>query len=193
MFTVRLTGKRSILLKFDRLAESEGIGANAPRRGIVPVSLCIDHIRLEGHKIQVLGPMHGNHVHATALRDSRTGTLIASDLLCNGLFAFSGEHIPAQHDTWLGSLNHLESLRPKRVVAGHSKPGLPDDDKAIDWTRRCIRDLKKFSKLHRVGNGNGDTLKANDRFSRSSRPGAKQRDAAKARAYGTRFTLFCAQ
>ncbi len=55
----------------------------------------------------------------------RTGTLIAGDLLYNGAFALPGEHRPAQHDAWLESLDYLESLRPKPVVAGHSKPGLP--------------------------------------------------------------------
>ena len=138
--------KRSISLKFDGLAESERMDANGPWRGVVPTPLCIDHIRLEGHKHQILGPMQGNHVHATALWDPRTGTLIAGDLLYNGVFAVLGEHRPAQCDAWLEGLDYLESLRPKRVVAGHSKPGLPDDDKAIDWTRGYIRDLMKFAR-----------------------------------------------
>ena len=138
--------KRSISLKFDRLAESERTGAKAPSRGVVPTPLCIDHIRLEGHKIQILGPMQGNHVHATALWKPRTGTLIAGELLYNGVFPFLGEHRPAQCDAWLESLDYLESLRPKRVVACHSKPGLADDNKAIDWTRGYIRNLMKFAR-----------------------------------------------
>ena len=117
--------KRSISLRFDRLAETERTDANAPWRGVVPTPLGIDHIRLEGHKLQILGPMQGNHVHATALWDPRTGTLIAGDLLYNGVFALLGEHRPAQYNAWLESLDYLESLRPKRVVAGHSKPALP--------------------------------------------------------------------
>jgi glyoxylase-like metal-dependent hydrolase (beta-lactamase superfamily II) len=138
--------KRSISLRFDRLAESERTGANAPWRGVVPAPLCIDHLRLEGHKIQILGPMQGNHVHATALWEPRTGTLIAGELLYNGVFPFLGEHRPAQCDAWLESLDYLESLRPKRVFAGHSRPGLPDDSKAIDWTRGYIRNLMKFAR-----------------------------------------------
>jgi glyoxylase-like metal-dependent hydrolase (beta-lactamase superfamily II) len=138
--------KRSISLRFDRLAESERTGANAPWRGVVPAPLCIDHLRLEGHKIQILGPMQGNHVHATALWEPRTGALIAGELLYDGVFAFLGEHRLAQCDAWLESLDYLESLRPKRVFAGHSRPGLPDDSKAIDWTRGYIRNLMKFAR-----------------------------------------------
>lgn len=138
--------KRSISLRFDRLAETERTDANAPWRGVVPTPLGIDHIRLEGHKLQILGPMQGNQVHATALWDPRTGTLIAGDLLYNGVFAFLGEHRPAQYNAWLESLDYLDSLRPKWVVAGHSKPGLPDDDKAIDWTRGYIRNMMKLAR-----------------------------------------------
>jgi hypothetical protein len=55
----------------------------------------------------------------------RTGTLIAGDLLYNGAFALPGEHRPAQHDAWLERLDYLESRRPKRLVAGHSKLVFP--------------------------------------------------------------------
>jgi glyoxylase-like metal-dependent hydrolase (beta-lactamase superfamily II) len=75
-----------------------------------------------------------------------TGTLIAGDLFYNGAFALPGERRPAQHDAWLESLNYLESLRLKRVVAGHSKPGHPHGDKSIDWTREYIHDLMKFAR-----------------------------------------------
>jgi glyoxylase-like metal-dependent hydrolase (beta-lactamase superfamily II) len=153
--------KRSISPKFDRLAESGRMGADVPWLGVVPTPLCIDHIRLEGHKIQILGPMQGNHVHATALWDPRTGTLIAGDLLYNGAFASLGEHRPAQCDAWLESLDYLESLRPKRVVAGHSKPCLPDDDKVIDWTRGYIRDLMKFARSTKSAAEMADMLRAN--------------------------------
>jgi glyoxylase-like metal-dependent hydrolase (beta-lactamase superfamily II) len=152
--------KRSISLKVDRLAESERTGANSPWRRVVPTPLGFDHIRLEGHELQILGPMQGNHVHATALWDPRTGTLIAGDLLYNGVFAFLGEHRPAQCDAWLESLDYLEALRPKRVVAGHSKPGLPDDDKAIDWTRGYIRDLMKFARSTGLATEMADTPRA---------------------------------
>ena len=31
------------------------------------------------------------------------------------------------------------------LLAGHSKPGLPDDSFSIEWTRRYIQELKKLA------------------------------------------------
>lgn len=132
---------RSIPLKFDRWAE--GLGTNAPQRGVVPEALSSDELEVEGHVLTIQGPMQGDHLHATALWDPESRTLIAGDLAFNGMFLFLGEHRPPQYDDWLDSLDRLEALRPMRVIAGHSKPGLPDDNFAIDWTRRYLRTFKE--------------------------------------------------
>jgi glyoxylase-like metal-dependent hydrolase (beta-lactamase superfamily II) len=137
--------KRFILLNSDRRAER--IGDNAARRSIIPAPLGSDHIRLEGHKLEILGPLQGGHVHATALWDPRTGTLIAGGLVFNSVFVFLGEHRPEQYDAWLDSLDYLESLSPKRVIAGRSKPDLPEGANAIAWTRRYINDFRTFAKV----------------------------------------------
>jgi glyoxylase-like metal-dependent hydrolase (beta-lactamase superfamily II) len=137
--------KRLMPLNSDRRAE--GIGDNATRCSIIPGPLCTDHIRLEGHKLEILGPVQGGHVHATALWDPRTGTLIAGGLVYNSVFVFLGEHRQEQYDAWLDSLDYLESLSPKRVIAGRSKPGLPEGASALGWTRRYINDFRTFAKM----------------------------------------------
>jgi glyoxylase-like metal-dependent hydrolase (beta-lactamase superfamily II) len=137
--------KRLMPLNSDRRAE--GIGDNATRCSIIPGPLCTDDIRLEGHKLEILGPLQGGRVHATALWDPRTGTLIASGLAYNSVFVFLGEHRPEQYDAWLDSLDYLESLSPKRVIAGRSKPGLPEGANALEWTRRYINDFRTFAKM----------------------------------------------
>ena len=136
--------ERSIPLKFDRWAAD--MGANAPRRGVVPEALADDKIELEGHTLEVVGPMQGDHIHGTALWDSGSRTLVAGDLMFNGVFLFLGEHRPPQYDAWLGSLDYLESLNPIRIIAGHSKPGLPDDSFAIDWSRRYLHEFKQAAR-----------------------------------------------
>src|SRR6201987_5405090 len=137
--------ERSIPLKFQRWAE--GIGANAPRRGGVPTALQADEITLEGHTLKILGPMQGDHVHCTALWDPGTRPLVAGDLVYNGAFVFLGEHLAPQYAEWLASLGYLEALNPVRIIAGHTKPGLPDDSFAIDWTRGYIRAFAKAAKI----------------------------------------------
>jgi glyoxylase-like metal-dependent hydrolase (beta-lactamase superfamily II) len=150
--------KRFIPLNSDRRAER--IGNNATRRSIIPTPLGSDHIRLEGHKLEILGPVQGGQVHATALWDRRTGTLIAGGLVYNSVFVFLGEHRPEQYDAWLDSLDYLESLGPKRVIAGRSKPGLPEGANAIEWTRRYINDFRTFAKMAKSAADMTDMLRA---------------------------------
>ena len=150
--------KRSIPLKFARWAE--GLGANAPKRGVVPTPLDGNEIELEGHRLQIIGPMQGDHIRATALWDPDSRTLVAGDLLYNGVFVFLGEHRPPQWDAWIQSLDYLESLNPARIVAGHSKPGLPDDSFSIEWTRRYIQEFKKLAASAATAKEMADLLRA---------------------------------
>lgn len=128
---------RSIPIKFKRW--SGQLGTNAPKRPVQPEAMTGDSFDLEGHKLQVMGPMQGDHVHSTVVWDAETRTLIAGDILYNGVYVWLGEHGPAQYDAWLKVLDQLEALNPVRVVAGHTKPGLPDDSMSIGWTRAYIK------------------------------------------------------
>jgi glyoxylase-like metal-dependent hydrolase (beta-lactamase superfamily II) len=127
---------RSIPIKFKRWAAQ--LGTNAPRRGVQPEAMSGDSIDLEGHKLQVIGPMQGDHLHSTVVWDAETRTLIAGDILYNGVYVWLGEHGPAQYDAWLKTLDRLEAMNPARIVAGHRQPGLPDDNMSIAWTRAYI-------------------------------------------------------
>ncbi len=135
--------KRLMPLNSDRRAE--GIGDNATRCSIIPGPLCTDHIRLEGHKLEILGPLQGGRVHATALWDPRTGTLKRPGV--QQRLRLPGRTSTGTVDAWLDSLDYLESLSPKRVIAGRSKPGLPEGANALEWTRRYINDFRTFAKM----------------------------------------------
>ena len=156
--TVAADIKRLIPLNSDRRAE--GIGDDATRRSIIPAPLGTDHIRLEGHKLEILGPVQGGPVHATALWDPRTSTLVAGGLVYNGVFVFMGEPRAEQYDAWLDSLDYLESLSPKRVIAGRSKPGLPEGANAIAWTRQYIDDFRTLAKIAKSAAELTDMLRA---------------------------------
>ncbi|MBA4354166.1 MAG: hypothetical protein C0409_05690 [Novosphingobium sp.] len=127
---------RSIPIKFKRW--SGQLGANAPRRPVGPVAMTGDSFDLEGHKLQVLGPMQGDHVNSTVVWDAETRTLIAGDILYNGVYVWLGEHTPQRYAAWLAVLDRLEAMNPVRIVAGHRQPGLLDDNMSIAWTRAYI-------------------------------------------------------
>jgi len=114
------------------------LGANGPRHPSAPHPLDGDTIMLEGYPLQVLGPMAGDHVHATALWVPSIKALIAGDLVYNQMYLWMGEHAPADIAAWGQSLDRLAALQPETVVAGHAKPGLPNDVSGLEFSRRYI-------------------------------------------------------
>jgi glyoxylase-like metal-dependent hydrolase (beta-lactamase superfamily II) len=115
------------------------LGNNGPRHPIAPTALAGDSFELEGHRLEVLGPMQGDHVHATALWIPDAKTLVAGDLLFNEIHLWLGEGLAPARQAWAKSVEQLASLGATRVVAGHKKPGLPDDTSSIAYTRRYLQ------------------------------------------------------
>ncbi|MDE2562695.1 MAG: MBL fold metallo-hydrolase [Sphingomonadales bacterium] len=120
------------------------LGMNAPRHPTAPMALASDTIMLEGRELKVLGPMQGDHVHATALWVPSIKALFPGDLVYNGMYLWFGEHDPAAIAAWGKSLDRLAALHPVMVVPGHSKPGLPNDASGLDYSRRYIAEWPKL-------------------------------------------------
>ncbi len=114
------------------------LGNNGPRSPSAPTPLQGDTIMLEGQSLQVLGPMAGDHHHATALWAPSIKALFAGDLVFNQMHLWLGEHRPEDVTAWSHSLDELAKLHPEMVVAGHAKPGLPNDASGLDFTRRYL-------------------------------------------------------
>jgi glyoxylase-like metal-dependent hydrolase (beta-lactamase superfamily II) len=120
------------------------LGTNAPRHPTAPAILDGDTIMLEGRALKVIGPMQGDHQHATALWVPSIKALFPGDLVYNEMFLWFGEHDPAQIVAWGKAIDSLSALKPKMVVAGHSKPGLPNDASGLAFSRRYIADWPKL-------------------------------------------------
>lgn len=136
---------RSVPIKFARW--SGMLGMNAPHRPVIPTALNGQTLAIEGHILDVMGPMQGDHVRSTIIWDPGTKTLIAGDTVYNGLFVWLGEHKEDRYNAWLAVLDKLEAMHPNRVIAGHTKPGLPDDTRGIDWTRTYIKAFARTAKV----------------------------------------------
>jgi glyoxylase-like metal-dependent hydrolase (beta-lactamase superfamily II) len=128
---------KSIPLKLKRWGPM--LGANGPRHPTAPTALEGNSFEVEGHRFEVLGPMQGDHVHATAVWIPEIKTLVAGDLLFNEMHLWLGETLKPARLAWAKSVEQLESLGATRVVAGHKKPGLPDDASSIAYTRRYLQ------------------------------------------------------
>ncbi|MES2699501.1 MAG: MBL fold metallo-hydrolase [Pseudomonadota bacterium] len=122
-------------LPFKVVRWSPGLGANGPAYPSAPQALAEDHIMLEGHELRVLGPMQGDHVHSTALWVPDIRALLPGDLVFNEVHLWLGEHDAAAVTRWSESVGQLLALDPAIVVAGHARPGLPDDVSGLAFTR----------------------------------------------------------
>lgn len=114
------------------------LGQNAPRMPTAPLAMDGDTIMLEGRELKVIGPMQGDHAHATALWAPSIKALFPGDLVYNEMFLWFGEHDAKAIAGWGQALDQLAALKPEMVVAGHSKPGLPNDASGLDYSRRFI-------------------------------------------------------
>ena len=114
------------------------LGANAPRHPTAPAVLEGDTIMLEGKELKVLGPVQGDHVHSTALWAPSIKALFPGDLVHNQVYLWMGEHDAAAIAGWAKTTESFVALKPQVVVAGHAKPGLPDDAAGLEFTRRYL-------------------------------------------------------
>lgn len=122
------------------------LGANGPKHPSAPAELQGDTIVLEGHELKVLGPMQGDHIHATALYAPSIGALFAGDLLYNEMYLWFGEHGRKEIAAWGDSIDTLAALNPVMVIPGHSKPGTPNDASSLAYSRGYIDFWLKESK-----------------------------------------------
>lgn len=114
------------------------LGDNGPKTPTAPAALDGDTFTLEGHELKVIGPMQGDHVHATALYAPSIKALFAGDLLYNEMFLWFGEHGRKEIRAWGEAIDMMAALEPEIVVAGHSKPGLPHDASSLAYSRGYI-------------------------------------------------------
>ncbi|MEH3107723.1 MAG: MBL fold metallo-hydrolase [Sphingomonas fennica] len=111
------------------------LGPNGPRAPTAPTPLDGDTILLEGRALRVIGPMTGDHAHATALWVPSIRALFAGDLLFNQVHLWLGESDAAAVTAWARSVETLAALDPLIVVAGHAKDGTANDRSSIAFTR----------------------------------------------------------
>ena len=116
-----------------------------PDRLLVAGPLETNELELEGHKLVAVNTGRTDTVHSTCLHVPSIGLIVGGDVVYNGIHPYLGETDAASRLEWISTLDKLERLKPKAVVAGHKMPENDDDPRIIAETRQYLRDFNRLN------------------------------------------------
>ncbi len=115
------------------------LGADAPRKAVVPQVLQGDTLTLEGQALKITG--------LDGPQPDRTFVWIPSrKAVVGGVVVFGNLHVwtadtqsPQSRADWLAMLARIDALKPATVVAGHYAPGAPLTLESVHYTQGYLR------------------------------------------------------
>jgi glyoxylase-like metal-dependent hydrolase (beta-lactamase superfamily II) len=102
-------------------------------------------LELEGHKLVAVDAGRTDTARSTCLYVPSIGLIVGGDAVYNGIHPYLGETDAQSRLEWISTLDKLEALNPKAVVAGHKVPGNEDDPRIIGQTRQYLRDFNRLN------------------------------------------------
>ncbi len=114
---------------------------------IGPEPLASPALTLEGETMQITGEVMGDGPGNSFVWIPSLRAVVAGDTV------FYRRHIgvPADPKAWLETLDQIDALRPRIVVAGHKPANAPDDPAATTWLRGYIADFNAFRTQSKTG------------------------------------------
>jgi glyoxylase-like metal-dependent hydrolase (beta-lactamase superfamily II) len=116
-----------------------------PDRLLVAEPLEDNDLELEGHKLVVVNTGRTDTAHSTCLHAPSIGLIVGGDAVYNGIHPYLGETDTQSRLEWISTLDKLEVLKPRAVVAGHKVPENDDDPRIIAETRQYLRDFNRLN------------------------------------------------
>ncbi|MDH6707553.1 glyoxylase-like metal-dependent hydrolase (beta-lactamase superfamily II) [Kitasatospora sp. MAA19] len=113
-----------------------------PDRLVVAEPLVGDRLELEGHDLVVVGLGHTDTDDTTCLHVPSIGLVVAGDAVYNDVHLYLAESSAEGRQAWLHALDTIAALDPQAVIAGHKRPGSPDDPANIAETAKYIHDFE---------------------------------------------------
>jgi len=116
-----------------------------PAQPAVPGALDGDLIDLEGHQLPIIAVAQADTAPSTIVHIPSLEAVIAGDVAYNGIHPWLAFTDHDKRMQWIASLEQIEALNPRIVVAGHKRPDARDDDPAaiLGGTKTYIRDFER--------------------------------------------------
>jgi glyoxylase-like metal-dependent hydrolase (beta-lactamase superfamily II) len=116
-----------------------------PEHPTVPEALDGDVIDLEGHELRIITVGQSDTAPTTIVYIPSLDAVIAGDVAYNGIHQWLAQTDDEKRMQWIASVEQIEALQPKIVVAGHKRPDARDDDPAtiLGSTKTYIRDFNQ--------------------------------------------------
>jgi glyoxylase-like metal-dependent hydrolase (beta-lactamase superfamily II) len=122
-----------------------------PESPIVPEALDGDVIDLEGHALRIVTVGQSDTGVSTIMHVPSLDAVIAGDVAYNGIHQWLAQTDHEKRMQWIASVEKIEALEPRIVVASHKRPDARDDDPAaiLGNTKTYIRDFdQSLSESH---------------------------------------------
>lgn len=145
----RVVATAPVVEYINQAAETEAqqwtamFGERVAKPTAVPEPLDGLTIDLEGHELRIVEVGQGDIQPSTVVHIPDLDTVVAGDVVYNQIHAMLGLSGPNGWERWLGSLDGIEKLSPRMIVAGHRKPESSDHEanRMLDETRAYIGDF----------------------------------------------------
>ena len=104
-----------------------------------------DVIDLEDQELRIVAVEQADTAPSTIVHIPSLDAVIAGDVVYNGIHQWMAETDHESRTRWLASVEQVEALEPKIVVAGHKRPDARDDDPAAIFsaTKAYILDFEQ--------------------------------------------------
>jgi glyoxylase-like metal-dependent hydrolase (beta-lactamase superfamily II) len=116
-----------------------------PEDAIVPEALKDGVIDLEGEELRIIEVGQSDTFPSTIVHVPSLDAVVAGDVAYNGIHQWLSEDTTEEkRQGWVASVEKIEALNPKIVVAGHKDPGARDDDleTILAGTKAYVRDFE---------------------------------------------------
>ena len=116
-----------------------------PDRLLVAEPLEDNILELEGHELVAVNTGRTDTAYSTCLHVPSIALIVGGDAVYNGIHPYLGETDTQSRLEWISTLERLEALKPRAVVAGHKVPENDDDPRIIAETRQYLRDFNRLN------------------------------------------------